>query len=60
MQGREKEGSGISEFKTWTAFENAFAKVWLNAQTYNADGSEFYLLAEDLKVFIASLKLVSY
>jgi Bromodomain len=42
--------TGLTDFQTWDAFEEEVNLVWINAQTYNEDGSEMYLLAGDFKV----------
>lgn len=42
--------TGVSDFKTWDAFEEEFSYVWKNAREYNEDGSEMYELANDFEV----------
>jgi hypothetical protein len=44
------EATGISEFKTWNAFEEKSKLLWTNAFYYNEEGSEIYALAQELKV----------
>ena len=42
--------TGISDFKTWDAFEQEVSFIWRNARDYNEDGSDMYNLAGDLEV----------
>jgi Bromodomain len=42
----------VSDFQSWDAFEEEISCIWKNAQTYNEDGSEMYLLAQDFEVCI--------
>jgi hypothetical protein len=49
VQGK-KAATHISDFKHWAAFEEEMSYLWKNAFHYNEDGSDIYLLAEDLKV----------
>lgn len=49
QHGREAP-TGISDFKTWDAFEQEVSFIWRNARDYNEDGSDMYLLAGDLEV----------
>lgn len=44
QHGREKP-TGISDFKSWDAFEDEVSYVWKNAKTFNEDGSEISDLA---------------
>jgi hypothetical protein len=44
------EHTGITDFKTWDAFEEEVSFVWRNAKDYNEDGSEMYDLAGQLEV----------
>ncbi|OAA81268.1 Bromodomain protein [Akanthomyces lecanii RCEF 1005] len=56
VQGRG-ELTGISEFKSWAAFEERSKLLWTNAYFYNEEGSEIYSLAQELeKMFYAQLK----
>lgn len=49
VQGRG-ELTGISEFKSWAAFEERSKLLWTNAYFYNEEGSEIYSLAQELEV----------
>lgn len=49
VQGRG-ELTGVSEFKSWAAFEEKSQLLWTNAYFYNEEGSEIYSLARDLEV----------
>lgn len=44
------EMTGVSEFKTWAAFEEKSKLLWTNAFFYNEEGSEIYALAQELEV----------
>jgi hypothetical protein len=44
------EHTGITDFKTWDAFEEEVSFIWRNAKDYNEDGSEMYELAGQLEV----------
>lgn len=41
--------TGISEFKSWAAFEEKASLLWNNAHYYNEEGSVIYDLATELK-----------
>lgn len=49
MHGRGG-ATGISDFKSWAAFEEKASLLWDNALYYNEDGSEISELAQELKV----------
>lgn len=49
QHGRETP-SGVSDFKTWDAFEEGIAYIWANARDYNEDGSAMYDLAGEFEV----------
>ncbi|EEU48121.1 uncharacterized protein NECHADRAFT_75379 [Fusarium vanettenii 77-13-4] len=53
VKGAQSRGevTGISEFKTWNAFEEKSKLLWTNAFYYNEEGSEIYALAQELKDF---------
>ncbi|OLN82908.1 Chromatin structure-remodeling complex subunit rsc1-like protein 2 [Colletotrichum chlorophyti] len=56
IKGRS-EATGVSEFKSWSAFEEKASLLWENAFYYNEEGSEIYDLAQELKdFFINQLK----
>ena len=46
--------AGISDFKTWAAFEEEANYIWKNAWHYNEDGSEISNLAKDLQVCLVN------
>lgn len=48
-QGRNA-ATGISDFKSWTVFEEEASTIWKNAYEYNEDGSSIYALAQELEV----------
>ncbi|KAK3354663.1 Bromodomain-containing protein [Neurospora tetraspora] len=41
--------TGVSEFKSWAAFEEKASLLWNNAHYYNEEGSVIYDLATELK-----------
>lgn len=42
--------TGVSDFKSWTAFEERASLLWTNAHFFNEPDSKIYLLATELKV----------
>jgi len=50
VHGRHKQPTGVSEFKSWAAFEAKASLIWQNALFYNEDGSEIAELAKELQV----------
>jgi Bromodomain len=46
----KQAATGISEFKTWAAFEEESSYLWRNAFHYNEDGSDIFVLAKELQV----------
>ncbi|KAM3067631.1 hypothetical protein ACMFMG_000055 [Clarireedia jacksonii] len=46
-----KASTGISDFKTWAAFEEDASLIWKNAFHYNEDGSDIFVLAKELEAF---------
>ncbi|KAK4229721.1 hypothetical protein QBC38DRAFT_358705, partial [Podospora fimiseda] len=48
IQGR-KPPTGISEFKSWAAFEDTTSLIWTNARFYNEEDSDLYNEAGELK-----------
>ena len=48
--GKNREGSGVSEFQTWDAFANAVNVIWNNARQYNEEESFVWELAGELEV----------
>ncbi|KAF2218059.1 hypothetical protein CERZMDRAFT_20712, partial [Cercospora zeae-maydis SCOH1-5] len=53
VHGRDAP-TGISDFKTWDAFEQEISWIWRNARDYNEDGSDMYALAGDLEAHFKS------
>ncbi|KAL1895586.1 hypothetical protein Cpir12675_003171, partial [Ceratocystis pirilliformis] len=43
--------TGVTQFRTWKAFEEKASLLWSNAYYYNEEGSEIYDIAKDLEVF---------
>lgn len=44
------DSGGVSDFKTWAAFEEKSQLLWENAYYYNEENSEIYELAQELEV----------
>jgi hypothetical protein len=42
--------TGITDLKTWDAFENETSLIWLNAREYNEDGSDIFNLSLEFEV----------
>lgn len=40
----------VSDFKTWTEFEDQASLIWKNAYHYNEDGSDIFTLAQEFEV----------
>jgi hypothetical protein len=49
MHGRGGS-TGISDFKSWAAFEEKAKLLWTNAYFFNEEGSEIYSVAQELEV----------
>ncbi|TKA78437.1 hypothetical protein B0A55_03048 [Friedmanniomyces simplex] len=47
--------TGVSDFKTWDAFEEEISFIWRNAQEYNDDASDMFTLANEFKDHFKSL-----
>ncbi|KAK3073870.1 hypothetical protein LTR53_004169 [Teratosphaeriaceae sp. CCFEE 6253] len=47
--------TGVSDFKTWDAFEEEMSFIWRNAQEYNDDDSDMFSLANEFKDHLKSL-----
>ncbi|KAH9893026.1 Bromodomain-containing protein [Xylariomycetidae sp. FL2044] len=45
----------ISDFKTWAAFEDQASLIWKNAYHYNEDGSEIFVMAQELEQYFYEL-----
>jgi hypothetical protein len=48
--GKNRAGSGVSEFQTWDAFAYAVNVIWSNARQYNEEESFVWEVAEELEV----------
>ena len=44
-----EEQTGVTDFKSWDAFESEVSRIWVNAREYNEDSSDMYQLAHDLE-----------
>ncbi|KAL7926910.1 Bromodomain-containing protein [Trichoderma austrokoningii] len=56
VHGRN-DATGVSDFKSWSAFEERSKLLWTNAYFYNEEGSDIYVLAQELeKMFYSHLK----
>jgi hypothetical protein len=47
--------TGITELKSWNAFEEAVSWIWKNARHYNEDGSDLYNLSIEFEVCYLAL-----
>ena len=47
---KKTDVAGVSEFRTWAAFQEEASNLWENAFFYNEDGSEISKRAAKLKV----------
>lgn len=47
--GRD-DATGVTDMKSWDAFEKETRRIWDNARAYNEDGSVIYNLAGELEV----------
>lgn len=57
VKGRDKP-TGVSQFKSWHAFEEETRNIWINARVYNEDGSEIFELANEFEVSTLNTHLV--
>uniref|UniRef100_A0A0B7K5B8 Bromo domain-containing protein n=1 Tax=Bionectria ochroleuca TaxID=29856 RepID=A0A0B7K5B8_BIOOC len=56
VQGRGNP-TNVSEFKSWAQFEEKAKLLWANAYFYNEEGSDIYVLAQELEeAFYEQLK----
>lgn len=53
-KGKNQPSTGVSDFATWSAFEETARLLWENAFSFNEDDSEIYALAEELKEHFVS------
>lgn len=44
------EATYVSDFKGWAAFEDQASLIWKNAYHYNEDGSDIFVMAQELEV----------
>ncbi|KAI1136118.1 Bromodomain-containing protein [Hypoxylon sp. FL0543] len=53
VRGQHGRGpaTGVSDFKHWAAFEDQASLIWKNAYHYNEDGSDIFLMAQELEQF---------
>ncbi len=49
VRGRAS-ATGVTELRSWDAFEHEMSLIWTNAREYNEDGSDMYNLAGELEV----------
>lgn len=49
IHGRDSK-TGITDFKSWDAFEEEISFIWRNCREYNEDGSDMYELAGEFEV----------
>jgi hypothetical protein len=51
--GREAP-TGHTLLKSWDTFEDAMSLIWKNARIYNEDGSDIYLLSQELEEVVCN------
>lgn len=51
IHGRN-EATGVTDFKTWDAFEAEVSKIWNNCREFNEDGSDMYNLAQTFEDWV--------
>ncbi|KAK7985024.1 hypothetical protein PG988_002646 [Apiospora saccharicola] len=49
------QATGVSDFKSWAAFEDQASLIWKNAYHYNEDGSEIFVMAQELEEYMKGL-----
>ncbi|KAK8064920.1 hypothetical protein PG994_007558 [Apiospora phragmitis] len=54
-QHGRNQATGISDFKSWAAFEDQASLIWKNAYHYNEDGSEIFVMAQELEEYMKGL-----
>ncbi|KAK6068860.1 bromodomain containing protein [Seiridium cupressi] len=54
-QHGRNDATGVSDFKTWSQFEDQASLLWKNAYHYNEDGSEISELARELETYFKGL-----
>ncbi|RYP12833.1 hypothetical protein DL767_011058 [Monosporascus sp. MG133] len=62
VRGQHGRGAAtyISDFKSWAAFEDQASLIWKNAYHYNEDGSEIFLMAQELEVSLLTDQAKQY
>ncbi|GAP85348.1 putative bromodomain-containing protein [Rosellinia necatrix] len=48
-QHGRSEATYVSDFKGWAAFEDQASLIWKNAYHYNEDGSDIFIMAQELE-----------
>ncbi|GAW22690.1 hypothetical protein ANO14919_122330 [Xylariales sp. No.14919] len=54
-QHGRSEATWVSDFKGWAAFEDQASLIWKNAYHYNEDGSEIFMMAQELEEMFQEL-----
>ncbi|KAK8074869.1 hypothetical protein PG997_009532 [Apiospora hydei] len=54
-QHGRSQATGVSDFKSWAAFEDQASLIWKNAYHYNEDGSEIFVMAQELEEYMKGL-----
>ncbi|KAI1131794.1 Bromodomain-containing protein [Nemania abortiva] len=49
------EATWVSDFKGWAAFEDQASLIWKNAYHYNEDGSDIFMMAQELEEMFQEL-----
>ncbi|KAI8628863.1 Bromodomain-containing protein [Xylariaceae sp. FL1651] len=54
-QHGRSEATYVSDFKGWAAFEDQASLIWKNAYHYNEDGSDIFVMAQELEEMFQEL-----
>ncbi|KAI0876891.1 Bromodomain-containing protein [Hypoxylon argillaceum] len=54
-QHGRSEATYVSDFKGWAAFEDQASLIWKNAYHYNEDGSDIFMMAQELEEMFQEL-----
>lgn len=55
---RQIRGANSRNMKNWAAFEDQASLIWKNAYHYNEDGSDIFIMAQELEVSLQILSSV--
>jgi hypothetical protein len=52
--------TGMTDLKSWNAFEEEVSWIWKNARDYNEDGSALYELSNEFEVRLSKYSSCSF